>query len=235
LRIGLSQVRGIGEKHKAMLNAERDRGPYRDLRDFVIRTRLSKDVLESLASVGAFGCFALARRTAFWDVQRLGMLSGAGELEREMTVDEPVVALPPMRAREEAAADYHGLGLSTRYQIMEFYRPQLDALRVRRACDLRTLPNRLILKVAGIVTTRQRPGTAKGFVFTTMEDETGLVNVIIRPDVYQRYRPIARDEPTVVVEGVLQRQDGHVNILARRFWKLNSDGLTNGLESRDFH
>jgi error-prone DNA polymerase len=108
-------------------------------------------------------------------------------------------------------------------------------MRVRRACDLRTLPNRLVLKVAGIVTTRQRPGTAKGFVFTTMEDETGLINVIIRPDIYKRYRPIARDEPTVVVEGVLQKQDGHVNVLARCFWKLDSQGLAHGLESRDFH
>jgi len=235
LRIGLSLVHGIGAKHKEMLNAERARGPYADLRDFVLRTRLPKDVLESLASVGAFGCFGLARRAALWDVQRLGNLKDAGALERDMTVDEPGVALPAMQQREEAAADYRGLGLSTRYQIMEFYRPQLAAMRVRRACDLRSLPNRLVLKVAGVVTTRQRPGTAKGFVFTTMEDETGLINVIIRPDVYKRYRPIARDEPTVVVEGVLQRQDGHVNVLARRFWKLDSQGLAQGLESRDFH
>ncbi len=235
LRIGLSQVRGIGEKHKELLDAERERGPYRDLRDFVMRTQLSKDVLESLASVGAFSCFGLSRRSAFWDVQRVGNLSGAGALEQRMTVDEPAVVLPAMHEREEAAADYRGLGLSTRYQVMEFYRPQLAALRVRRACDLRALPNRLVLKVAGVVTTRQQPGTAKGFVFTTMEDETGLVNVIIRPDVYKRYRSIARDEPTVVVEGVLQRQDGHVNILARRFWKLDSAGLAGGLESRDFH
>jgi error-prone DNA polymerase len=235
LRIGLSQVRGIGEKHEERILAERDRGPYEDLRDFVLRTQLSKDILESLAAAGAFGCFGLARRAAFWDVQRLGNLAGAGALERAMTVDEPAIALPAMRKREEAAADHRTLGLSTRYQIMEFYRPQLAAMRVRRACELRALPNRLVLKVAGLVTTRQRPGTAKGFVFTTMEDETGLINVIIRPDVYQRYRPIARDEPTVLVEGVLQKQDGHVNVLARRFWKLDSAGLAQGLDSRDFH
>jgi error-prone DNA polymerase len=235
LRIGLNQVHGIGEKHKDALNAERERGPYNDMREFVLRTQMPKDILESLASVGAFSCFGLERRAAFWDVQRLGNLSGAGALERGMTVDEPAVALPAMKKREEAAADYRGLGLSTRYQIMEFYRPQLEAMRVRRACDLRALPNRLVLKVAGVVTTRQRPGTAKGFVFTTMEDETGLINVIIRPDIYQRYRPIARDEPTVVVEGVLQKQDGHVNVLARRFWKLDSQGLADGLDSRDFH
>ncbi|MBC5804774.1 MAG: error-prone DNA polymerase [Candidatus Eremiobacter antarcticus] len=235
VRIGLNQVRGIGEKHKAMLDVERQRGDYADLRDFVLRTRLPKDILESLAAVGAFGCFRLARRSAFWDVQRLADLSAAGALEQGMTVDEQAAALPAMTKREEAAADYWGLGLSTRYQIMEFYRGRLNDLGIRRACELAALPNRLVLKVAGIVTTRQRPGTAKGFVFTTMEDETGLVNVIIRPDIYQRYRPIARDEPTVIVEGVLQKQDGHVNVLARRFWKLDNSGLADGLQSRNFH
>jgi|SRR5579872_3041877 len=235
LRLGLNQVRGIGEKHKEALDAERARGPYGDLRDFVLRTQLSKDILESLASVDAFGCFGLARRDAYWEVQRLSTLVAAGGLERNMTVDEPRVALPPMRATEEAAADFRGLGLSTRYQIMEFYRPQLAALRVRRACELKDLPNRLVLKVAGLVTTRQQPGTAKGFVFTTMEDETGLINVIIRPDIYKRYRPIARDEATVIVEGVLQKQDGHINVIARRFWRFDSGQLGAGHQSRNFH
>jgi error-prone DNA polymerase len=235
LRIGLNQVRGIGEKHEKQLNAERERGPYADLRDFVLRTQLPKDVLESLAAVNAFACFGLVRRQAFWEVQRLGGLVSAGELERRMPVDETPVALPQMRKTEEAAADFWGLGLSPRYQIMEFYRSQLDALRVRRACELKDLPNRLVLKIAGLVTTRQQPGTAKGFVFTTMEDETGLINVIIKPDIYQRYRPLARDEATVIVEGVLQKQDGHINVLARRFWKLDSGTLANGQKSRNFH
>jgi len=84
------------------------------------------------------------------------------------------------------------------------------------------------------VTTRQRPGTAKGFVFTTMEDETGLINVIIRPDIYERYRPVAREEPAVIVEGVLQKQDGTINVLARKFWKLDLQRLEAGLTSRDF-
>jgi error-prone DNA polymerase len=235
LRIGLNQVRGIGPKHEKQLNAERERAPYADLRDFVLRTQLPKDVLESLAAVNAFACFGLVRRQAFWEVQRLGGLVGAGELERRMPVDETPVALPQMRKTEEAAADFWGLGLSPRYQIMEFYRLQLDALHVRRACELKDLPNRLVLKIAGLVTTRQQPGTAKGFVFTTMEDETGLINVIIRPDIYQRYRPLARDEATVIVEGVLQKQDGHVNVLARRFWKLDSGTLADGQKSRNFH
>jgi error-prone DNA polymerase len=108
-------------------------------------------------------------------------------------------------------------------------------MRVSRASDRATLPHRLVLKVAGVVTSRQRPGTAKGFVFTTMEDETGLVNVIIRPDIYERFRPIARDEPAVIVEGVLQRQEGTINLLARKFWKLDLAELAEGLASRDFH
>jgi error-prone DNA polymerase len=235
LRIGLNQVRGIGEKHREMLEAERAKGPYEDLRDFVLRTQLSKDLLESLAAVGAFGCFGMSRRDALWDVQRLSSLTKAGGLERRMTVDEQPVALPAMMPQEEAAADYWGLGLSTQYQVIQFCRERLDAMRVRRASDLPKLPHRLVLKVAGVVTSRQRPGTAKGFVFTTMEDETGLVNVIIRPDIYQQYRPIARDEPAVIVEGVLQRQEGTLNVLARKFWKLDLAELATGLTSRDFH
>ncbi len=235
LRIGLNQVRGIGEKHREMLEAERAKGPYADLRDFVLRTGLGKDILESLAAVGAFGCFGLDRRDAVWEVQLLGGLARAGGLERRMTVDEQAVALTPMLAQEEAAADYWGLGLSTRYQVIQFCRERLDAIRVRRASDLAGLPHRLVVKLAGVVTSRQRPGTAKGFVFTTMEDETGMVNVIIRPDIYKKYNAIARGEPAVIVEGVLQKQEGTVNLLARKFWKLDLKELAAGLTSRDFH
>ena len=234
MRVGLNQVRGIGEKHREHLNAERAKGPYGDVRDFILRTSLAKDVLESLAAVDAFACFGLLRREALWQVQRLGDLPRVGALERGMTVDEQQVSLPPMHPVEEAAADFWGLSLSTRYQAIQFYREELDKLRVRRACDLPSLPHRLVLKVAGVVTTRQRPGTAKGFVFTTMEDETGLINIIIRPDIYERYRPVAREEPAVIVEGVLQKQDGTINVLARKFWKLDLEKLEAGLTSRDF-
>jgi error-prone DNA polymerase len=235
LRIGLGQVRGIGEKHREHLNAERERGPYADVRDFVMRVRLPKDVLESLAAVDAFACFGLSRRDALWEIQRIGDLPRAGALEHAMSVDEPQVALPVMAPAEEAAADFWGLGLSTRYQVMQFCRAELDKRRIHRAADLPGLPHRLVLKVAGIVTTRQRPGTAKGYVFTTMEDETGLINVIIRPDVYERYRSVAREEPAVVVEGVLQKQEGTINVLARKFWRLDLKGLADGVVARNFH
>ena len=234
IRIGLSQVRGIGEKHKVMLETERLEGPYKDLRDFVLRTGLAKDVLESLAAVDSFACFGLTRRQALWEVQRMAELPRVGALERDMPIDEPKVALPRMHQVEEAAADLWGLALSVKYHAMQFYRAYLKEKKIHCAADLDTLPNRLRTKVAGIVTTRQRPGTAKGFVFTTMEDETGLMNVIIRPDIYQKYRPIARDEPAVIVEGVLQKDEDRINILARRFWKLDLDRLADGLTSRDF-
>jgi error-prone DNA polymerase len=234
IRIGLSQVRGIGAKHKQLLDDERTRGPYKDMRDFVLRTGLPKDILESLAAVDAFACFGLSRRQALWDVQRMADMPRVGALERDMPIDEPKVLLPRMHQVEEAAADLWGLGLSANYHAMQFYREQLKARRIYCAADLPGLPNRLVARVAGIVTTRQRPGTAKGFVFTTMEDETGLMNVIIRPDIYAKYRPVARDEPAVIVEGVLQKDSGRINILARRFWKLDLDQLARGLTSRDF-
>jgi error-prone DNA polymerase len=234
MRVGFSQVRGIGAKHKELLEAQRAIGPYRDMRDFIVRTQLPKDILESLAAVDAFACFGLSRRDALWEVQRMAELPRVGALQRDMPIDEPQVKLPKMVPIEEASADFWGLGLSSKYQVMQFFREYLDKHRIRKSVDLPELPNRLVLKVAGLVTTRQQPGTAKGFVFITMEDETGLINVIIRPDVYQRYRPIARDEQAVIVEGVLQKENGVVNVLARRFWKLDLDRLADGLSSRDF-
>jgi error-prone DNA polymerase len=235
LRIGLRYVRGLGETYRERLDGERARGPYADLRDFVLRTRLPKQCLLWLAGSGAFGCFGLARRDALWEVQRLAGVALAGELERHMDVCEPPVRVPAMTPLEEAAADYRVLGLSPRYHVLEFCRAALDARGVYRACDLAALPNGRILAVAGLVTVRQRPGTAKGFVFTTLEDETGLINVIIRPDVYARYRRLVRTAPAVIVEGRLQKADGGVSLLARRVWRLENAPLAAHVTSRDFH
>jgi len=232
MRIGLNQVRGIGEKHLEHLNAERAKGPYQDIRDFVLRTGLHKDILESLAAVDAFACFGLLRREALWQVQRLGDLPRVGALERGMTVEEQQVALPPMHPVEEAAADFWGLSLSTRYQAIQFYREELNKMRIRRASDLPNLPHRLVLKVAGVVTTRQRPGTAKGFVFTTMEDETGLMNIICSKGVWSRYRRAARSAPALLIRGRLEKVEGVINVVADRIEALSL--VTGTMRSRDF-
>jgi error-prone DNA polymerase len=97
------------------------------------------------------------------------------------------------------------------------------------------MPNHLICRVGGLVITRQRPGTAKGFVFLTIEDETGLVNVIVRPDVYERYRRVIRTASMMVIEGVLQKEQGTIDLLARAAWVFDDEGVVGGVRSHNFH
>jgi error-prone DNA polymerase len=97
------------------------------------------------------------------------------------------------------------------------------------------MPNHLVCKVGGMVITRQRPGTAKGFVFLTLEDETGLVNVIVNPAVYERNRRLVRSATALVIEGTLQREQGCIDVLAKRFWALDTKGTTDGIHARNFH
>jgi error-prone DNA polymerase len=140
-----------------------------------------------------------------------------------LPIDQDLVPLPRMTAREEAEADYAISGLSPRYHWMQFFRPQLpeDVVSSRH---MERLPDGTPLRLAGLVVCRQMPETAKGFLFVTLEDEWGLSNVIVRPDVYQRFRPCWRLEPLVVVRGVLQRRDGIVNLMAQHVAPLPRDG-----------
>ena len=97
------------------------------------------------------------------------------------------------------------------------------------------MPNHLVCNVGGMVITRQRPGTAKGFVFITLEDESGHVNVIVRPDVYEKYRRLIRQSMTMIIEGVLQKEQGCIDVIAKRFWAFDGDKVLDGVRSRNFH
>ncbi len=97
------------------------------------------------------------------------------------------------------------------------------------------MPNHLVCKIGGMVITRQRPGTAKGFVFLTLEDETGLVNVIVRPDVYERYRRIIRQSKALVIEGTVQKESGVVDVIMKRCWPLDTQGTADNVRARNFH
>ncbi|HEV3158034.1 MAG TPA: PHP domain-containing protein [Candidatus Baltobacteraceae bacterium] len=114
-------------------------------------------------------------------------------------------------------------------------RTQLDAVGILAAARLSARPNHLVCSVAGLVVTRQRPGTAKGFVFLTLEDETGLVNVIVNPQTYERYRRVIRQSAALIVDGVLQQEDGVVHVIARKCRSLDLDGLADGVRARNFH
>src|SRR5581483_8738256 len=114
-------------------------------------------------------------------------------------------------------------------------RTQLDALRVIPAARLAEMPNNLVCRVGGLVITRQKPGTAKGFVFLTLEDETGLVNVIVRPDVYERYRRTIRSAAMLVIEGKLQKEAGCIDVIARHFDAFDDHGVAGGVRAHNFH
>ena len=130
-----------------------------------------------------------------------------------LPIAQDMVALRPMTPREVAEADYAISGLSARYHWLQFFRPQLTE-DVVSSLHLERLPDGMRLRLAGLVVCRQKPGTARGFMFVTLEDEWGLSNVIVRPDVYARYRTLWRLEPLIVVGGTLQRRDGTTNVMA---------------------
>ena len=125
--------------------------------------------------------------------------------------------------------------MTTGPQPIAHFRRELDAHGAIAAERLGAMPNHLVCKVGGMVITRQRPGTAKGFVFLTLEDETGLVNVIVNPAVYERNRRVIRSAATLVIEGTLQKEQGCIDLLAKRFWPLDAEDTIEGVHARNFH
>ncbi|MDE2481070.1 MAG: hypothetical protein KGN02_02640 [bacterium] len=170
-----------------------------------------------------------------WALRALDEREARGELGALMDVEEPEVAFSALQPKEATAFDLWATGVTPRGQAMQHFRPLLDAERVIPAARLAEMPNNLVCRVGGLVITRQRPGTAKGFVFLTLEDETGLVNVIIRPDIYERFRRTVRTSNTLVIEGKLQKEQGAIDLIARRIWAFDADGLVDGVRPRNFH
>jgi len=235
LRLGFHLVRGLGEAQKERLEAALRGGAFADIVDFTRRTQLEKEALENLAVAGAFNPWFATRRQAMWGLRALDEREARGELGRLMDVVEPTATFAPLPAKTETAFDLWSTGVTSKGQAIEHFRPALDAQHVLTATALRDAPNNRICRAGGMVITRQRPGTAKGFVFLTLEDETGLVNVIVRPDVYERYRRTIRSCATLVVEGRLQKESGCVDLLALRVWAFDDHGLVEGVRAHNFH
>jgi error-prone DNA polymerase len=237
LRLGFHLVRGMGDVQRDRLErALRETREFGDLVDFTRRTLLDREALENLAAAGAFAPWYPTRREAMWALRGLDEREARGELGRAMEiVDEPQPALPALSAVETTTLDVHATGVGDVQPIAHF-RPQLDAQNVLAASRLLAMPKNLVCKIGGLVITRQRPGTAKGFVFLTIEDETGLVNVIVRPDVYERYRRTIRGAQCLIVEGVLQKEYGCVDVIMKRCWPFDAaETATKAVRSRTFH
>ena len=179
--------------------------------------------------MGALASLGLSRREALWQVSEVA--GRRGPLFADLP-PESVSPLPEMSPLDETVADYAGLHLTTGPHLMTYVRPQLDRRGVVPTAALDAIDDGAIVRVAGAVIVRQRPGTAKGFVFLTMEDETGMVQAIIRPDLFLKHRAFLVSTPVLLVEGPLQKQDGTISIKARRFEAVNADAA---VESHDFH
>jgi error-prone DNA polymerase len=242
LRLGFHLVRGMGAVQRNRLErtlayGENESAPreFGDLVEFARRTGLERDALENLAAAGAFAPWYPTRREAMWALRGLDERETRGELGRAMEIDdEPQPALLPLTAIERTTLDIHATGVSD-VQPIAHVRPFLDSQNVLAASRLPAMPKNLVCKIGGLVITRQRPGTAKGFVFLTIEDETGLVNVIVRPDVYEHNRRTIRGSQCLIVEGVLQKEYGCVDVVMKRCWSLDAHGAAEKVRARNFH
>ncbi|MGO9874615.1 MAG: error-prone DNA polymerase [Acidimicrobiia bacterium] len=242
IRLGLRSVRGLHDALLDHVDDERAVRPFVDLEDFVRRTGATVDQVEVLATAGAFEhCFGQSRRAALWAAGALG--SARPNVRRDGTVSETLPGvvtgtdappLPGMTEMETVGAELWSMGLTVGKHPTEFVRAELCVQGVVTAADLRDLADRSVVEVAGVVTHRQQPSTAKGTVFLNLEDETGLVNVICAKGVWKRFRTVARGAPALRVRGVLEKHQGVINVVAGRITRLPIS-LEGGLRSRDFH
>jgi error-prone DNA polymerase len=232
VRLGFGHVRGLGETAAAALVTERaEHGPYRSLSEMVRRVPLSREAIEALAVVGAFDQFGLGRREAIWQAglfipaRRFGNKRREGDYGHQVPLALPVsqdqVALPPMSAWERMDAEYHHLGLSPHWHPLRLLRPRLSPSWLT-ATDLDRAPHGMTVTLAGLVVCRQRPGTAKGITFLLLEDETGLVNVIVSRQLYETQRRLVRGVPFLVVKGRLEKQHGTINVVAAQLRELEA-------------
>jgi error-prone DNA polymerase len=215
---------------------------FESLNVLIRRCALRRDEVATLASIGALNAFGFDRRTALWQIEQA--VRPAGELfteteDRSPMTDDTAVdhrpsdsPLQPMSVPERLLADYAGTGLTIGPHPMSLRREELALRGVLRARDLPETRHGRRVRVAGAVITRQRPGTAKGFVFLTLEDETGIANIIVRPDLFSELRAVVVGEPYVIVEGTLQIQEGVTSVKAERVHPLG--GTSPSVDSHDF-
>jgi len=214
-----------------------DRGPrtaddvrFSSIEELITRTGIRRDELATLAEIGALNAFGHDRRSALWQIERAAR--PAGDLFRGQDVEDSVPVhggvgispLSPMTPSERLMSDYSGTSLTIGPHPLAFRRMELAMRGVLRAIDLPRGKHGRRVRVAGAVITRQRPGTAKGFVFLTLEDETGIANIIVRPDLFGDQRQTIVGAPYLMVEGILQIQEGVTSVKAERLVSLGGEG-----------
>ena len=221
MRIGFNYVRDLGEEgRKAIVDERNAGGPYRSFDDFVGRLRggpIGPRAVRNLVMVGAFDGLGRPRRELLWGWQErwhgTGLRRGI-DRQFELRLGDTAPALPGIDEFDANQLEYRISDLSTGHHLIHFCRERLDALGALRSNQLAGVGNHRKIRVAGLVITRQAPATANKIRFFTLEDEFGQVNITIKPEVYDRYRQVANRRPILVIDGVMQRQDGVHSILA---------------------
>ncbi len=237
IRLGLQMVRGLPEEASKSIIRERNAGgPYRSISDLVQRTGLSSSIVSILADADVLASIAGDRRVAIWQSLAEEKNPQSRPLfdfeDDEGSIPE---ALVPMSPQQEVHADYSTTGMSLKSHPISFVRERLRALDCVCASDLETLRDGRYVRVAGLVLMRQRPGTAKGITFVTIEDETGSMNLVFFPKVWARFFQIAQASNVWIVEGKLENRKGIIHVIAGRITDLAEKGLEINQKSRDFH
>ncbi len=237
LRLGLRQVDGLPEHIAAQLIAERaERGPFRDVAELRERAGLSPAHIERLASADCFTSMELSRRQALWDARSLiaapDLPLFRAAAERDEGAERALTKLPAMPLSEEVVADYQTTRLSLKAHPLAFLRPELGERGFVRACDLRERKFRSMVQVAGVVLIRQRPGSAKGVCFITLEDETGVANLVVWPDLMAKQRRVIMGARLIEVRGRVEYDDEVIHVIAHhltdasdRLYALSDDPL----------
>jgi error-prone DNA polymerase len=239
LRLGLGYVKRMRNQSAQALVASRTQdGPFHSTEDLALRVpSLDRKELTLLARIGALNKLEdiTHRRDALWQVERAGKMEGPllGQRSQWLQEDAGASPLQPMNVEERLVADYAGTGLTTDKHPMYRRREELRRQGVLTAAELGHGRNGEMVRAAGCIIARQRPGTAKGFIFISMEDETGIANVIVTPDLYDRDRLTVTRSKFLWVEGILQNQDGVIHIKAVRLAALSHGSLN--VQSHDFH
>jgi error-prone DNA polymerase len=235
VRLGLKYARGLREPAGQALTRERSLAPFASVQDLARRVpELRKDELTTLAEIGALNTVAdegLHRRDALWQVERA--VRWSGPLLDELPEVDGESPLAAMTDEERLVADFHSTGLTVGPHPMQYRRAEMKRMGIYSASDLAHLPNGQRLRIGGCVIARQRPGTAKGMMFMSLEDETGIANAIFAPDLLQKNRVLLISERFVMIEGILQNQDNVIHIRAEKISPLRVTRAET--TSHDFH
>ena len=229
LQLGLKQVRGLSRESAERLLESREKGAWESLDDFRLRSRLKKDEARVLAKIGALNGMVAHRREALWQVEK--------SIERDLfnwqvRGEKASMPLRPMEKRERLEADYAGLGLTVGPHPMALIRK--DLAHVWKASDLVRGKDGQIVIIAGLVICRQRPSTAKGHVFVSLEDETGIANAFVPAPTFEVYRLVVNQEPFLSIKGRLQNFDHVISVYALHVAPLPFDRALS-TQSHDFH